>query len=370
MRVVLDARKIADFGIGTYIRGLVDVLSGNPKIEIVLLGDPNSADVRAPVTWVRQDARKYGVSELALLHRAIDGVGADLFHAPHYVFPLNVRTPGVVTIHDCIHLRHIEQLPRPLGVLPRKLSHQYAGAMMRHAGRAARRVITVSEASRKDLVDRVGIDSKRIDVIPNGVDPSFGKNVPADVSEAIRRRLRLPERYLLFVGNAKPHKNLPLLVAAFERARLVVGDLGLVVVGSSRDAIPDCPEGVITPGFVDHETLRVLYQQASVLTMPSIMEGFGLPILEAMSAGTPVIAADASSLPEVVGDAGLLAPPLDVGAWVTAIERVLTEQGLSDDLCRRGRDRAAAYTWERAAAATLDSYRRALDEAPEPGARA
>lgn len=363
MRLVYDARKIGDFGIGTYIRGLVEEISRRDGIEVVLLGDPDEApDLNAGVEWVRQTAPKYGVSELTSLRRAIDAVGADLFHAPHYVYPLGVRTPGVVTIHDCIHLRHIEQLPRPLGILPRQLSHQYAATMMRHAGRAARRVITVSEASRADLVDRVGISPDRIDVVPNGVDESFGEPISSERLEAVRRQLGLPARYLLFVGNAKPHKNLPLLVTAFKRLHRLVGDLALVVVGTPRDAIPDCPDGVITPGYVPATTLRALYQGATALAMPSLIEGFGLPALEAMSCGTPVVVSDTSSLPEVVGDAGLLAPPRDVAAWVDALERILTDGELRARLGRLGRERASRFTWRRAADATLASYRRALGE--------
>jgi alpha-1,3-rhamnosyl/mannosyltransferase len=362
MRVVIDARKIGDFGIGTYIRGLVEEYGRRPAMQVILLGNPECVELSAEVEWVSQSAPKYGVSELTSLRRSIDAVGADLFHAPHYVYPLGVRTPGVVTIHDCIHLRHIEQLPRPLGILPRQLSHQYAATMMRHAGRAARRVITVSEASRADLVDRVGVDPDRIDVIPNGVEAEFAEPLPGAELERVRKDLDLPDRYVLFVGNAKPHKNLPVLVAAYERVRRRVGDIGLVVVGTRREAIPDCPEGVITPGYVSPGTLRALYQCASVLAMPSLIEGFGLPVLEAMSSGTPVVASDASSLPEVVGDAGLLADPLDVGAWVDALERVLTDRKLRAALERDGRRRAASFTWERAADATISTYRRALGE--------
>ena len=118
-------------------------------------------------------------------------------------------------------------------------------------------------------------------------------------------------------------------------------------------------------GFVSNETLRALYQNAAALAMPSLIEGFGLPVLEAMTAGTPVVASDCSSLPEVVGDAGLLAPARDVGAWVKALERVLTEPELREQLIQRGRERAAAYTWQRAAAATLDCYREASQERKE-----
>lgn len=362
MRVVIDARKIGDFGIGTYIRGLVDEFARRPEMEIVLLGNPDSVDLAGAVDWVPQSAAKYGVSELTSLRRSIDAVGADLFHAPHYVYPLGVRTPGVVTIHDCIHLRHIEQLPRPLGILPRQLSHQYAATMMRHAGRAARRVITVSEASRADLVDRVGITPDRIDVIPNGVDADFGTALPDSELRAAREQIGLPNRYVLFVGNAKPHKNLPVLVAAYERVRRRVGDVGLVVVGTRREAIPDCPPGVITPGYVGPRMLRALYQCASALAMPSLIEGFGLPVLEAMCSGTPVIASDTSSLPEVVGDAGLLVDPRDVGAWVDALDRVLTDRKLRAALEEEGRRRAAGFTWQRAADATIRSYRQALGE--------
>ena len=374
MRVLIDARKANDFGIGTYIRGLVrSCCRLRPEWEFVLVGAPEQVDA-SPAAWFGDNARwladrssKYSLRELSSLTRHARDTAADLFHAPHYVYPVGLRCPGVVTIHDCIHLRFPRQLPRPLGFLPRALSRRYAHAMMRHAVRSASCVIAVSEATRRDLIEWVGAPEHGVVTIFNGTDPYFGQQPPADLEQDISERLRLPERYVLFVGNAKPHKNLPRLIEAFGRIAAADPGLQLLLVGrvGAIEALTasvgsEAAARIRDLGFVDRAELRTLYRRASVLCMPSLFEGFGLPALEAMACGTPVVAAEAGALPELIGDAGILVPPGRVEAIAAGLDTILRDPERAASLAAAGPERAAHFSWERAARETLAQYEVAL----------
>lgn len=373
MRVALDARKAGDFGIGTYIRGLVGALAaGQPDWTFVLVGEPHAfaTPAAANVEWLADRSPKYGLAELFSMSRRARQTRADLFHAPHYVLPFGLPCPAVVTIHDCIHLRYPAQLPRPLGVLPRRLSLLYARAMLRHAGRAARRVIAVSESTARDLETLAGLDPQSIDVVPNGCDPAFRRDARPEELAAADAILEPAGtgRYVLFAGNPKPHKNLAGLLRAVARLREQV-DPWLVLAGVDapaarrllREAAPGLPEGrLLATGTVDRPTLRGLFARARIVAAPSLFEGFGLTALEAMSAGIPVVAARAGGLPEVVGDAGLLVDPRDPAEIADSIHRLWEDGPLRARLAQQGRERAARFTWEEAARRTARVYRKAV----------
>lgn len=370
MRVLFDARKLRDFGIGTYIRGLLPAMCAlRPDWPFVLIGSPeqvrddHEVAFGDNVSWRADRSGKYSLAEIGSLARHARAARADVFHAPHYVYPARLPCPGIVTIHDCIHLRFPQQLPRPLGVLPRRLSHTYAKRMMRHAASSAARVITVSDATRSDVLEMLGAPAESVVTIANGCDSVFAEPTDDRADEIIAEQLRLPERYLLFVGNAKPHKNLRRLIAAFGRLAGAHADLELLLVGKVSDAAerfanlaPEHASRVRDLGFVDTVQLRTLYRRARVLCLPSLHEGFGLPALEAMACGTSVVAGATGGLPELLGTAGLLIDPYDVGAIATAIRRLLEDHALRRRFERAGPLRAGEFTWERAARATVQQY--------------
>ncbi len=366
MRIAVDARKINDYGIGSYLRGLLDASArARPDWRFVLIGEPSAArelDEHPNITWIANSSRKYGVGELISLPRAVHRARADVFHAPHYVVPPRLLCPLVVTVHDCIHLRFREHLPRPLGFLPRSLSYAYARAMMGHAVASAARVIAVSESTRQDLIERLSAPTDRLRVVLNGASEFWHEPTPEQQGTAIARQLELPERYLLWVGNPKPHKNLERLVCAFERLAHAREDLHLLLAGA-RPAQVDAltrprirPERCRALGAVSNETLRLLYERATALVLPSLWEGFGLPALEAMAAGTPVVAADVGGLREIVGTAGVLVDPGKTDSIAAGVERLLDDRDLSEKLRCRGRERAAQLSWDRAAEATMLAY--------------
>jgi len=310
MRVAIDARKIRDFGIGTYIRGLIGGLLEIGEDEIVALA-PESAELPGGVEHVVVDAPKYSIRELLTVGR---GIRADVFHAPHYVVPFT-KLPTVVTIHDLIHLK-----------LRNPIKRAYARTMMRRAARHT--VVTVTEAMRREIEATLGV--RDVIVTPNGVDAHF---TPAGEGAGA------PLSYVLFVGNAKPHKNSR---AAIEAAKLA--NVPIVLAGE---------------GFEWFDDLAPLYRGAIALVMPSIEEGFGLPALEAMACGTPVITSHHAALVEVTNDAALHVDAHDVDGIASAITRIASDASLRAQLASRGIERARDFTWRRCAERAREAYDRA-----------
>lgn len=340
MRVAIDARKIADYGIGTYIRGLLGGLASlRDRDEYVVLAPPSArALIPAEIEHVAVDAPPYSISELFRVGAAADRIRADVLHAPHYVVPFT-STPVAVTIHDLIHLRVKHANPAaPL----------YARTMLGRAVRKSARILTVTEAVKRDIVGRLGCDERKITVTPNGVDRRFS---PAGA------RLVRERPYLLFVGNEKPHKNVERLVEAFCRSR-AAASAELLLAGGSFARFAGRP-GVVAMGFIADEELPALYRGATALVTPSLDEGFGLPALEAMACGTAVVTSNAPALVEVTANAALHADALDVDAIATAIDRVAADGALRAALASRGIERAREFTWERCAFLTRDAYRAA-----------
>jgi len=363
MRVALDARKIDDYGIGTYIRNLVGAASRlRPDWHFTLIGPDAAAELegRPNVGFSSCAGRGYGPADIVALSAAARNVAADVFHCPHYVTPVGLDIPLVVTIHDCIHLRFPEYMPRPLGTLPRSLSTRYARMLLRRVPRVAERIIAVTEATRGDIIDLLAGGEVPIDVIHNGVSRFWSQTADARGAPA--------GRSVLWVGNPKPHKGLDLLLGAFAALASRHPDLRLVLVGSEKiaDQVAGHPyrERIEVPGHVTDEQLRSLYRRARVFCMPSRYEGFGLPALEAMSAGVPVVAAAAGAIPEVVGSAALLVSADDTEALAAGLDRVLDSEPLATELVAAGQTRARQFTWQRCAEQTCSSYLTAAQTSP------
>lgn len=335
MRVGIDGRKISDFGIGTYIRGLLGGLAelGGEDQYVVLAPQGARASIPAEFEHVVADAPHYSLRELMTFGRAVDAARLDLFHAPHYVVPF-LSTPFVVTVHDLIHLRD----RRPLARL-------YARRMIGRAVRKSRRVMTVSESVRQEILSVFGLPQDQVVVTPNAPAAAFTPIGP-----------RASGRYFLYAGNDKPHKNVGVMVEAFERSKR--GDAQLVLAGAAFERYGGNP-GVILPGFVSEAELAALYRGAIAVVVPSREEGFGLPALEAMACGAPVITSMAAALVEVTGDAALPAEG-SVEGLRDAFERLLGDESLRRDLSTRGPQRAMEFTWRRSAAVARDAYHHAF----------
>jgi O-antigen biosynthesis alpha-1,2-mannosyltransferase len=337
MRVGIDARKIADFGIGTYIRGLLRGLIAASSGDTYVAFAPQrlASLLPAEIEHVVVDAPHYSLRELIAVGRAVDRAGIDLFHAPHYVVPFT-SVPFVVTIHDLIHLRH-----------PNPLARMYARQMIGRAVRRSRRVLTVSEAVRRDIIATFGCGEEHVIVTPNGVGAPF---------EAEGRAAE--GRYFLYVGNDKPHKNVDLLVDSFGSAFGRIAGASLVLTGAPFDRFRD-RRGIIMRGFVSDDELAALYRGALALVMPSREEGFGLPALEAMACGCAVITSNAPALIEITADAALHVEP-EVDAIADAMQRIASDDVLRRTLAQRGIARAQTFTWTRCAELASRAYRASM----------
>ena len=282
--------------------------------------------------------------------------GAQLFHATEHLLPPLGDVPTVLTVHDMIF--------RLFPQHQKRLNYWYLNATMPLYCRRASAIITVSEASKRDIVAQYGLDPGRISVIYEAASPEFVP-APAERVADARQRYGLAERFVLVVGTIEPRKNLVRLLEALQRLRDEGLVLPLVVVGS-RGWLYDelfrrleesaLRSDVQFPGYVPAADLPLLYNAATLVAMPSVYEGFGLPVLEAMASGTPVVSSDASCLPEIGGSAARYFDPYDTEAMAEALRAVWTDAELRDEMRTQGLQQAARFSWARAAEQTLEVY--------------
>jgi glycosyltransferase involved in cell wall biosynthesis len=279
-------------------------------------------------------------------------LAVDVVHAPSLAIPAVRDQPLVVTVHDVAFLREPEAFTR------RGLTFHRRGLELAH--REATAIITASRFARDELID-VGFERERIHLAPHGVET----RVPESAKQMYGRLegLGLDRPFIVAVGTVEPRKGLDTLAQAMVIVRESEPDLELAVVGPSGWlAVPglDAP-GIHRLGTVDERTLDAIYRNALACAVPSRYEGFGLPALEAMARGCPVVASNATSLPEVVGSAGTLVPVGDVEAWAHALLTTVRDDGLRAEMSRRGRERAAGFTWLGSAHAHAAAYAAAAD---------
>lgn len=368
----IDARKLDDFGIGTYVRNLVLALSRVDRENqyVLFVGKGRLEGLPENFRQVTEAAPVYSIRELYSLSWQIYRQKLDLYHATHYVLPAVLPCRTVVTIHDIIHLLFPQFLPNRLALL-------YARRMIRRGLMKGSRVIAVSHNTKADLKDYFGIDGKKIRVIYNGVEDVFRHRLPAAEIESSLASLGIQRPYALFLGNPKPHKNLHNVLRAFARARelrpfeeqlLCVGDRGPVDLKTRQLCdLLGIAERVRFAGHVPQEALPAVYQGASLFLYPTLYEGFGLPVIEAMASGVPVITSNGSALREIAEGFAQLVDPLDVEDMALAIARCMTEPELRSALIQLGQRRSADFRWERAAEKTRDTYLSAIrSAAPTP----
>lgn len=281
----------------------------------------------------------------------------DVYHSPANVVPLTYLKTSVITVHDLAIYRNPAWFPTQ--VFSTRL-------LVPQSVKRARRIIAVSQSTRKDLRDLFSVPARKISVIPEGVDV---KLLPLkDRTVDVRRKYKLPERYLLFVGTLEPRKNVPHLVRAFGALarQPKYRDVGLVLAGAwghkGSEVFEEIAEQNLKArvwylGYLPHNEKLNALKQATAFVFPSLYEGFGLPVLEAMALGTPVVTSRVSSLPEVAGTAALLVDPEDTGELTRALGRVLDSAGLRARLVSAGRAQAAKFSWAATARATLAVYR-------------
>ncbi|MBC8449717.1 MAG: glycosyltransferase family 4 protein [Chloroflexi bacterium] len=369
MRIGIDGRYIQDHfpGIGRYtyslISGLAPLAADDTLVVLYNPALPNSRyDLAAlaqhrNVELVRVAVPTFSLAKQLRLPSLASDLALDILHSPYYVKPYRLPVPSILTIYDAIPTRYPAYYPRRARLLIRLLK--------RLALRSAAHCIAISEATKADFVRYHAVAPQRITAVPLAASARFCPAEAAAIA-AVRERYRLPPDYVLYLGINKPHKNLVRLVEAWSTSPIAHGKSQLVLAGredprysQARQRVKELglEEGVRFLGEVGEADLPALYSGATAFVFPSLCEGFGLPVLEAMACGVPVACSNTSSLPEIVGDAALTFDPADVEAMAAALSRLLGDSDLRADLRQRGLERAQRFTWAETARRTLEVYR-------------
>ena len=374
MPIYLDVSSAvhAKAGIGRYAESLAQALVARQPERFALFynrgpqtGPPSGLEA-VPARTVRAGYKPW---RMAVWMGQLAGVGfnrlvpgAELFHATEHLLPPLQGVPTVLTVHDMI----FKLFPQH----QKRLNYWYLNATMPLYCRRASAIITVSQSSKRDIVTHYGLDPARITVVYEAAAPAF-RPVPDQAIEAVRRRYGLPDEYLIHVGTIEPRKNLLRLVEALQQLHDEGLRIPLLVVGGKgwlygdffrRLEQMEVRDAVHFPGYVPMSDLPAVYSAATAAIMPSVYEGFGLPILEAMACGTPVLSSEASSLPELGGDAAAWFDPYNVQEMADAIRRVWTGADLRQSMSYHGLAQASKFSWERAAAETLGVYESLLSQ--------
>jgi glycosyltransferase involved in cell wall biosynthesis len=366
--VVIDARHLRDFGIGTHIRNvLVNLPAAAPELDfLAVVRASEQKDVPAgvqPVVYDRGDDDRLDDIRFPGFLRSLK---ADVHHVPLNAVPILMPRPYVVTIHDMASLL----FPTGTGFENNWRAYRFRRGLIR-----ADQVIAVSNATKRDVENVMGVPEERIRVIYNAPDPAFTQSNVADdlrLRDLLFERYQVDYPYLLYAGTIRAQKNIPRLVEAFAvlRGELdthpIYKKLRLVIIGDELSKHPQLRRTVIQSrvenlvrflGFVPIEMLRAFYKNAAAFVFPSLYEGFGLPPIEAMACGTPVVASNVSSLPEVVGDAAMVVNPENVFDIARGIREILLDEFLRRRCVQLGMQQLRRFSWRQTAEQVAETYR-------------
>jgi glycosyltransferase involved in cell wall biosynthesis len=367
-KIGIDIRKLTDYGIGTYIRTVLAAAAESKNHRFIALHKKGEDLIGLPEGIERavEPSRLYSLGEPFSLSRSARRLGLDLLHCPHYVAPMPARTPFVVTIHDLIHLRFPQYLPG-------WRARQYAKFFLRRAARKARLVFSVSQFSKNDLLSEYDIDPDKVVVTHNVIDPLEYELSEEEIARRLKQIPLVPEKYVLYTGNNKPHKDLGTALRAFAGFRKRMGRewtfcfAGATFADNTEGAAMlrlveelGIADAVVFHGFLSRPHLIALIKRARLFLFTSRYEGFGLPPLEAMAAGVPVVSSNAASLPEVLGEAALFAEPGDDLMFAANMAKLIEDNELRTEMIEKGRKNCRRFTLQNFAETLLAGYERGL----------
>ena len=374
MHILIDARVIQDHfpGIGRYVFNLISALAPQLDGELFVLVDTNAVNTRYDLSQFAQHRNiKLIPTKLSIfswrsqvaLPGLIQALSPDLVHFPYNVRPLRLDIPSILTLYDVIPRRFPEYFPR--------VTRWKIEIIQRAALRASDAFVVISQSTANDFHDLFGLPQEEIMVTPLAPDPVFHPRPPAEL-DAFRKQKNLSERYMLYLGSNKPHKNLPRLIRAWAKVsqRLKVKSQKLVVAGHWDARYPQAKELAAALGVsesvrfwgpVSGQDLPLLYAAARAFIFPSQYEGFGLPVLEAMASGVPVACSRAPGLTEVAGDAALFFNPISVDELANALYRLGTDESMRERLSRLGTERASDFSWKNTAQRTKQAYQKLMN---------
>jgi glycosyltransferase involved in cell wall biosynthesis len=355
MKILFDARVLGGHmhGMARYCGGLLtQLLERDQENEYrILIADLKVREwfkPMVPVQWIHTAIPLYSLQEQIFLLRQIRGESFDLYHSPTYTIPRIFAGKGILTIHDLIPLL----FPEDYG-LGHRLFFRF---VVRKAVTRALKVVTVSEHSRTDIWARFPDSKEKVVITPNGLDPGWAPRPP---NQEFLERYGLEAGYVLFVGNAKPHKNILRVLSAFEQLLEEKGYPGkLLIIGipPGEWSIRRKNRIVFLPACNDPDLVR-FYSGADLLAAPSLYEGFGLPVLEAMACGCPVLISDRGALPEIAGNAGFQVNPYDIHAIKAGMGELINNTDLRRSLKEKGLGRAGHFSWEKTAGIVFKMYK-------------
>ena len=347
-------------GIGTYTRNLVTNLFDIDKTNTyTLLGREKALSkyVQKPnVSITEFHSPIYSISEQVIEPLKLWDV--EFLHCPHYNIPVIYEGEMIVTVHDLIHL-----------IFPQFLKHRaayfYAKSLFKLMAIRSKKIIAVSENTKADIVNYLGVKEDKVVVIYNGVSEIFKKDASKEECEKLRHKLNLHAKYILNISNMKAHKNIETLIEAYSKLRKKGIEQKLLLAGGKKERVKELQvyaeqfnvaEDIIFIQNIDFEDLPVLYRICDVFVFPSLYEGFGLPLVEAMASGVPVVTSNVSSMPEVVGNAGITIEPSNADSLAEAIEKVISDNKLRENMIKTGIKQVEKFNWRNTAKKTLEVY--------------
>ncbi len=368
MNIAMDIRTInkPKSGVGYYVSNLLEeIIRADNLNQYCLISNDGKLELKLSnfnyyKTWISNENHIVGdLWENLLLPVFLRQKNIDVFHGPAFMIPMltgNFRT--VATIYDIVAYIHPETVPRKYAL--------YMKVLIKMAAKRADKVITTSLSTKNDLVKRLNVPEKNIQVIYGAATKMFAPLDSEEQRTEIKRKFGIRDKYMFFVGNLEPRKNLVRLMEAFHHASQKLGeDYQLVICGKNGWLYKDIfktyerlkgNQDIILTNYVGTQDLLSLYQAANMFVFPTLYEGFGLPPLEAMACGVPVITSNLSSLPEVVGEAAITINPFDVGEISDAMVRLASSETLRKSLIEDGLRQAKRFTWEKAAQETIEVY--------------
>lgn len=351
MNIGIDVRKLRDFGIGTHIRNVVlHAIRREPAHNYFLFCDPRDmAGDDSSGLWIPEGSSKYSVREHFSLARHAREYKLDLYHSPHYTLPVMLGCPSLVTIHDLIHFKFRQYFPA--------WKVKAAEVVIKRAVSRADVVVTVSETSKKDILEFLPNAENKIEVLYNRLDDEwFGPPPGMDLSA-----MGISRDYLLYVGNFKKHKGVATLIEAYGRIK---DPPPLILVGKTTEIDSDLNDRILSLprirllGYAERPMLHQIYSQALLFVMPSLYEGFGYPPLEAMSVGTPVLSSDAPALREVLAEGVEFFQRGSAESLREKLEMLIASDARRRELAAAGKARARFFATEESPRRLLEIYRR------------
>ena len=343
-------------GVGWYIYNIVRELNKSRKNEYVaeFVNFLNKYDARKEINCdieIKENKLmpykiyNFLTKKLNISHNLIFGTKSDIYHFFNFTIPKNIKGKIIITIYDTVFFT----VPETMGDM--KTISEY-----RYAAERSDLIITISESAKADIIKHFNIDEKKIKIVTPGIDlQKYSYKYSKSELENIRKKYNLPKNYILYLGTIEPRKNIERIVKAFKKYKKEINDdLKLVIVGRKgwkydniMKLIESMGTDIIITGYIDEEDKVPIYKLAQIFVFPSLYEGFGMPILEAMASGTPVITSNISSMPEVAGNAGMLVDPFNENEIFEVYKKILSDDELKKEMVQKGLEQAKKFEWKK-----------------------